>query len=360
MFRLKTSVITVMIAGFILIFFGGYLLLIIHIIIMDVFNTSILDYLLEYKKTLLLSIPIALLSLAIGGWLIALRLLKPINVICQIAENITVRDLSQRIPGVDSENELSRLVQVINNMLDRLEKSFNQASRFTADAAHELQTPLTILQGVLDNAIQQAIQDDQETQLLVTLSEEVQRLKAIVRKLLILAQADAGQLNLRLEHVNLSELVTLTIEDAQVMAPYLRVHHEIMPNVMVMADIDLFNLVIQNLATNAIKYNIENGLIDCKLTVENSCALFSISNTGIPILNKDQKNIFNRFFRVSGSHSKRIHGAGLGLSLAHEIVFAHQGDLMISESSDELTTFLLKVPCISYAKERSENKFPIK
>jgi signal transduction histidine kinase len=348
MLRLKISILTVMIAGVILLVFGGYLLLVVHMIIMDVCDKSMLQYLLEYKKTFIFSIPVVLFCLALGGWFIAHRILKPINVICQIAEKISVRDLSQRIPRIDADNELSRLVKVINRMLDRLEKSFYQTSRFTADAAHELQTPLTILQGVLDNAIQQAIQDDQETQLLVTLSDEVQRLKSIVRKLLILAQADVGHLHLRLENVNFSELVSLTVEDVQVIAPHLIIHQDIMPNVMVKADYDLLNLVIQNLSTNAIKYNTEEGTIVFKLTIEKACALFYMSNTGVPISKKDQANIFNRFFRVDGSHSKRIHGAGLGLSLAREIVISHQGDLMISESSDELTTFLLKIPCHTY------------
>ena len=347
MSRLRITIVTVMITGFVLIVFGGYLLLVIQLVIMDFCNESILHYLLAYQKTLLLSIPAALFFLALCGLIIAHNILKPINNICQIAEKITIHDLGQRIPDIHADKVLSRLVKVINCILDRLEKSYNQASRFTADAAHELQTPLTILQGVLEDAIHQAIQDENETQLLITLTEEVQRLKTIVSKLLVLAQADVGQLNLRLEEVNFAELVSLIIEDVQVLAPHLTIHQQIMPDVRVMADYDLFNLVLQNLSTNAIKYNTEKGLIVFKLTMENSYALFSISNTGVPISKEDQANIFNRFFRVNGSHSKKIHGAGLGLNLAREIVIAHQGDLMLSESSNELTTFLIKLPCIS-------------
>jgi len=346
MLRLKKTILTIMISGFILIVFGGYFLLVMQIIMMEGWNTSILQFLISYKKTFLLSIPVALFFLGVSGWLIVHRILKPINLICQTAESITVHDLDQRIPNIDTENELSRLVNVFNRMLDRLENSFNQASRFTADAAHELQTPLTILQGVLEDAIQQAIQDQQETQLLITLSDEVQRLKTIVRKLLILAQADVGQLHLRLEQINFSELISLTIEDIQIIAPHLSIEYQIKPNVLVMADYDLLNLVIQNLSSNAIKYNTEKGLIVINLTIENNAAIFSISNIGIIISKKDQDNIFNRFFRVDGSHSKRIHGVGLGLSLSREIVIAHRGELMLSDSSNNLTTFLLKLPCM--------------
>jgi len=345
MLRLRMTFFTVFMSGLILIVFGGYLLIIINIIIMDLCNESIFKTLFKYKTILIFTIPVALFFLTLGGWIISQRILKPIRSICQIAEKISVRDLGQRIPTIQTDNELSRLINVINNMLDRLEKSFNQASRFTADAAHELQTPLTILQGVLENAIQQAFEDNQETQLLVTLLEEVQRLKTIVRKLLILAQADVGQLNLRLEQVNLSDLISLTIEDIQAIAPHITVNQHIKPDIMVMADYDLINLVLQNLSTNAIKYNTENGKIDCNLTIQDAYAIFSISNTGVPISKEDQENIFNRFFRVDGSHSKRIHGSGLGLSLAREIVVAHRGDLILSESLEEWTTFLLKLPC---------------
>lgn len=106
-----------------------------------------------YRAAFLSIIPVALLLLAGGGWVIAQRALKPVVMITRTAEKITVRGLHQRVPAVDADRELSRLVDVINGMLDRLEKSFGQAVRFSADAAHELQTPLTILQGELDAAV---------------------------------------------------------------------------------------------------------------------------------------------------------------------------------------------------------------
>jgi len=129
---------------------------------------------------------------------IAQRALKPVALITRTAEGITVRALDRRVPLIEADRELPRLVEVINSMLDRLEKSFGQAVRFSADAAHELQTPLTILQGELDDAVQHAPVGSEEQQRYGGLLEEVQRLKAIVQKLLILARADAGRLDLRL------------------------------------------------------------------------------------------------------------------------------------------------------------------
>ena len=146
----------------------------------------------RYRWAFLAIVPLALLLLAGGGWLIAVRALRPVSLITNTAERITARALDQRIPQVNADRELARLVEVINGMLDRLEKSFSQAVRFSADAAHELQTPLTILQGELDYALQHAPDGSEEQQRYSGLLEEVQRLKAIVQKLLILARADAG------------------------------------------------------------------------------------------------------------------------------------------------------------------------
>ena len=187
----------------------------------------------RYRGAFLSIVPIALLLLAAGGWLIAQRALKPVVLITRTAEAITARALDQRIPAVAADRELSRLVDVINSMLDRLEKSFGQAIRFSADAAHDLQTPLTILQGELDDAVQHAPIGSEEQLRASGLLEEVQQLKAIVQKLLILARTDAGKLDLRLEDMNLSALIETAAEDAEALAAHLKIEKQIAPGVRV-------------------------------------------------------------------------------------------------------------------------------
>ena len=299
----------------------------------------------RYRMAFLGVIPVALLLLAGGGWLLARRALKPVSLITRTAEGITVRDLDQRVPLVDADRELSRLVEVINGMLDRLEKSFSQAVRFSADAAHELQTPLTILQGELDYALQHAPVGSEEQQRYSGLLEEVQRLKAIVQKLLILARADAGRLHLQFEPVDLSAMIESAAEDAGVMAPHLQVEKRIATGIVVKADPDLMGQVVRNLTSNAVKYNQENGLIRFNLSVRDRKALFTISNTGVPISEKDREKIFDRFYRVDPSRSKAIHGFGLGLSLAREIVHAHGGDLSLDPASGNVVSFTLSLAC---------------
>jgi len=301
----------------------------------------------RYRKAFLSIVPIALLLLAGGGWVIAQRALKPVALITRTAEGITARGLGQRIPVVNADSELSRLVEVINGMLDRLEKSFGQAVRFSADAAHELQTPLTILQGELDSAVQHAPIGSEEQRRASGLLEEVQRLKAIVQKLLILARADAGRLNLRFEAMDLSALIESAAEDAGAIAPHLRIEKQIAPGVIVNADPDLMGQVIRNLTSNAVKYNKEDGVIKFQVSAKDNKARVTISNTGAPIPEKDREKIFDRFYRVDQARSKTVPGSGLGLSLAREIVHAHHGELRLDANSDVMISFTVVLPSAS-------------
>jgi two-component system, OmpR family, heavy metal sensor histidine kinase CusS len=301
----------------------------------------------RYRRAFLGIIPIALLMLAAGGWVIAQRALRPVALITRTAEGITARALGQRVPTVDADRELSRLVEVINGMLERLEKSFGHAVRFSADAAHELQTPLTILQGELDAAVQHAAVGSDEQRRASSLLEEVQRLKAIVQKLLVLARADAGRLSLHLEAVDLSTMIGSAAEDATALAPQLRIEKEIASGVIVKADSDLMVQVVSNLTSNAVKYNQENGVIRFNLSVRDNRAFFTISNTGAAIPAADRERIFDRFYRVDRSRSKSVSGSGLGLSLAREIVLAHRGDLRLDPVSGNMVSFTLSLPCNS-------------
>jgi two-component system, OmpR family, heavy metal sensor histidine kinase CusS len=298
----------------------------------------------RYRRAFLSIVPIALLLLAGGGWVIAQRALKPVGLITRTAEGITVRALDQRVPLINADRELSRLVEVINGMLGRLEKSFGQAVRFSADAAHELQTPLTILQGELDDAVQHAPVGSEEQQRYSGLLEEVQRLKAIAQKLLVLARADAGRLDLRLEAMDLSAMIESAAEDAGAMAPHLQIEKQIVHGVTVKADPDLMGQVVRNLTSNAVKYTPENGLIRFQLSVRDHKAHVTISNTGVQIPAKDREKIFDRFYRVDQSRSRIVPGSGLGLSLAREIVHAHRGDLRLNPGSGNVVSFTLSLP----------------
>lgn len=300
-----------------------------------------------YSMMFILAIPVALLLLAAGGWIVAHRALAPVRLIARTTESITAQGLHRRIPDTGSTTEFRELIQVINDMLDRLETSFSQAARFSADAAHELQTPLTILQGVLDDAVRHSEDGSEEQQRSSNLLEEVQRLKVIVQKLLILSRADAGSLNLVTEPVNLSLLVEETIEDMTIIAPDLSIEYHLEPGIRVAADPDLLRQVVQNLASNAVKHNIKNGMIRFSLKKDNTMAIFQVINSGKPLPPEDRERIFDRFYRVDKARNNKIPGAGLGLSLAKEITRAHNGRLSVESDPDKgLVTFTLRLETI--------------
>ncbi len=295
------------------------------------------------RRAFLLTLPAALFLVGLGGWVVAGRALRPLKAIADTAERVTARGLDQRIANSPENPEVARLIQVLNRMMDRLQTSFRQATRFSADASHELKTPLAVMQGELENALQSAAAGSAEQQLFSNLLEEIQRLKTITRSLLLLAQADAGQLKLALEPVDLSAELGAMIEDARVLAADLRLHFdvEVQPQVRVSADRGLLHTAMFNLINNAIKYNRPDGGISIRLNATEHSAVFTIGNTGPGIPPEDRPKIFDRFFRVDLPNSPKVEGIGLGLSLAREIVRAHRGELSLKESRAHWTFFEL-------------------
>ena len=293
------------------------------------------------RDAFLLTLPVALFLVGLGGWVVAGRALRPLTTIADTAERITAHGLDQRIPASRDSPEVSRVIQVLNRMMDRLEASFRQATRFSADASHELKTPLTVMQGELENALQSAAPGSSEQQLFGNLLEETQRLKTITRSLLLLAQADAGQLKLALETVNLSAELEAMIEDARALAAdsQLQFDVELQSQLRVEADRALLHTALFNLINNAIKYNAPDGRISIRLNTAGNKTVFSIGNTGPGIPPADQPRVFERFYRVGRATSPRIDGIGLGLSLAREIVRAHGGELSLQESRPGWTGF---------------------
>jgi heavy metal sensor kinase len=297
----------------------------------------------RFRKALLLTIPVALLLLISIGWFLARLALRPANTIARTARNVTALHLNERIPFAKADHEFKQLIEVINQMLERLEASFLQATRFSADAAHELKTPLTILQGQLEAALQQASDGSADQQAYKESLDEVQRLKLIIRKLLLLAQADSGKLPLNAETFDFCQMVENLREDISILNPDIQVVAEIEPGISLQADKALIAQVIQNLGGNAVKFS--QGISPITLTLSaNDEIEFTITNRGQTIPEKDRDRIFERFYRADKSHSRKTDGAGLGLSLAREIALAHGGSLELIDSTEGATTFILKLP----------------
>ena len=296
------------------------------------------------RGTFLIVMIAALLSIGAGGWFLAGRALRPVNALTAAAESITAQELERRIPEEAASLEFARLNRVFNEMLERLDRSFKQATRFSADAAHELKTPLTILQGQLNQLLQEAPPGSPLQQRLGRLLEEVQRLSVIIRKLLLLSLADAGRIKVNLAPVALDAFLESIVEDLEILAPGLTTEQALAPGMVVLADEALLRQAVQNLLNNAIKYNIPDGKIRLELFRHEGKVRFSVANTSTGIAEADRKRVFHRFYRADPAHSRAVDGTGLGLSLAREIVRSHNGKLWLADAPEGWVMFVMELP----------------
>jgi signal transduction histidine kinase len=305
------------------------------------------DNLRDVRNAYFLAVPLTLLLVGGVGWSFSGRALRPLRQLSAAARGVTMASMNQRLDSRGSDREFGELIQVFNLMLARLERSFRQAQRFSADAAHELKTPLAILQGQLERAIA-AADDHPALQIeLCTILDEVRRLSTISRKLLLLSQADAGRMNLFKEPLDLSALVQDLAEDTRMLAPGLRLDFEVPPGLRMQGDPGLLRQSLHNLVSNAVKYNIADGWL--RITAhgpgrEDGLLRVRVANASQGIPPADRERIFERFHRSDAARNRRIEGVGLGLSLSREIARAHGGDLRLDPARPGEVSFSLTLP----------------
>ncbi len=298
----------------------------------------------KISNVFLFSVPGAMILVAIGAWVVSASALSPIEHLTTAIRRVTAQELDQRISVNNLDIEFQEMIQVFNQMMERLERSFKQASRFSADAAHELKTPLAILQGELERSLNQAPLGSELQQNLSNLLDEVRRLSVIVRKLLLLSLADAGKMRIHQAKVNLSEILIDSVEDIGILAPELHLEVNVAPNLCCAADSDLLLQVLRNLIDNAIKYNLPQGWIKIHAWLKKNAVAISISNSSQDIPPEHRKQIFNRFHRGDSARTRKIEGVGIGLSLSKEIARAHGGDLILDNTPSGYTSFTLTLP----------------
>ncbi|HEY9616408.1 MAG TPA: ATP-binding protein [Microcoleaceae cyanobacterium] len=296
------------------------------------------------RNAFLIAIPSTLVLIAIGAWWLSGSALQPIREVTATLRQVTAQGLNQRVPISNPDSEFAELLQVFNQMMERLERSFTQASRFSADAAHELKTPLSILQGELERTLQAAKPGSALQQRLSSLLDEVRHLGAIVRKLLLLSLADAGQMHLHTVEVDVSTLLEELVDDIEMLAPELDVHVQVQPALKVLADQALLTQVLQNLMSNAIKYNLPQGWIRIEAGQQHQMIFVTISNASKDIAASERSHIFDRFHRGDPARTHQVEGLGLGLSLSREIAYAHRGNLILNPTPKGQTAFTLTLP----------------
>jgi signal transduction histidine kinase len=291
----------------------------------------------------LLAAPVVATLAALSGHWLAERALAPVARLAREAEAITAERLDQRLPVPQAPDELRQLALVLNHTLERLERSFAQATRFSAEASHQLRTPLAVLRTGLDTLNTSPNLTEPDRSAVEELLDQVRRLTSLTGDLLTLAQADAGRLETRRAAGDLRGVFSACLDDAATLADLhgITLESEVPEQLPIHADPAQITATLQNLLENAVKYNRPAGRISVIVKLGDEL-LVRVGNTGTPIPPARQTQIFERFFR--GQNDERTPGTGLGLSLAREFARAHGGDLELVVSANDWTEFLLHLP----------------
>ena len=286
-----------------------------------------------------------LLTGLLGGWWMVSRALRPIAEISQTAIKIAGGDLARRINVAETGSELGQLAAVLNSTFARLETVFAQQQQFTADAAHELRTPVSVIITQTQMALNRdrAAADYKAT--VEACQRAAQRMRRLIESLLELARFDAGQ-----EHLKqiTFELAPAIAEALQLVAPLAEERRiKLLPDlaaVKVTGDPERIGQVLLNLLTNAIQYNQPGGEVRVTSRRENALVLITVADTGAGIAPADLPRITERFYRADKSRSAGGHG--LGLSICRAIISAHGGTLEIASTPGQGTTVLVRLPAI--------------
>lgn len=290
------------------------------------------------------------LALALGGgWWMMRQALAPVAALTRAAERLNEHNLRERLPRSGDGDELDRLTEVFNSMTERLERSFLRIHEFTLHASHELKTPLTVLRGETEMELQDESLSPAQRERLESKLDELQRLTQIVDGLTLLTKADAGQIALAHEPVDLAELVRDNFADTQILAQAsgLKVELTACEAASVLGDAHRLRQLLLNLADNAVKYNQPGGSVTLSLRREGEVAELAVANTGPGIPSEKLPRVFDRFFRGDPAHSHVVDGCGLGLSIAQWIVSVHNGTIQIQSVPAKLTTVLVRLPLLA-------------
>jgi heavy metal sensor kinase len=308
------------------------------------------DDIRDTLRTLLLilgiSYPAALVVASFGGVFLAGRALSPVDRLTQMARRISAEDLGKRLDLQLPDDEVGRLARTFDEMIARLDEAFARQRQFTADASHELRTPLTAMKGQVEVALSKPRDVAAYQQVLQAVNEDVDRMIRLVGSLLTLARADAGQLPLARESIDVRSLVASAVEQVRPLAEERRIALNTEPGsqLHVAVDEDLMLQLLLNLLDNAIKYTPTGGQVTLDWDAKNGQVELSVHDTGPGIGSEDLPHVFDRFYRVDKARSRAEGGAGLGLAISRWIAQAHRGDIVVRSTPGQGATFTVRLP----------------
>ncbi len=298
------------------------------------------------RTVLLVLLPAGLVLAVAGGYWLAGRALAPVQQMTDTARSISAHNLRERIQVRNPRDELGRLAETLNSMMDRLEQSFDAMRQFTADASHELRTPLTAIRTEVEIALRSARSPDDYQQVLASTLEEVERITRLADSLLLLSREDAGTAPSVRQPLRVDELLREVGEHVKAVADQAGVTLTVggLPPAAVEGDADRLRQVFYNLLDNAVKYNRAGGSVTLSGRRHDRHVIIEIADTGVGIPAEELPRVFDRFYRVDKSRSRQMGGAGLGLSIAKALVESHAGRIEVESTLGKGSTFRVVLP----------------
>jgi heavy metal sensor kinase len=299
-----------------------------------------------YAWTLMILIPAVLMIATAGGWWMSRRALRPVDQIIDAARSIGEQSLAQRLPVPETQDELQRLSETLNQMLGRIESAFRRVTEFTADASHELRTPVALIRTTAEVALRKSRTSEEYRQALEDVHAESVRTTELIENLLTLARADAGKAALERREIDLARIVREASQQGQKLAQAKGLGFSAdIPDAAVHAlgDASALRRLLLIVIDNAVKYT-QQGEITVRLSSANGRSEIRVSDTGVGITESDLSRVFERFYRADKSRNRDSGGAGLGLSIAKWIADAHHGAIEARSASNRGATFVITLP----------------
>lgn len=308
------------------------------------------DTLRLFRSYLLMFAPFLLLVAAGVGYWMSRRALSPVDALVRTAHEVGAANLSSRLQKLDTGDELQRLSDTLNQMLDRIEAGFLRITQFTADASHELRTPVSLIRTEAELALRRSRTEKEYQESLRHILVEAERTTALIEQLLTLARADSGRETLNMQSVDLAHTLQDVVQGWKHVASIRELQFTATlrdPNIFVSGDEASLRRLADILLDNALKYTPSAGSVSLKLEREGEAAVISVQDSGIGIPMEEQSKIFERFYRIDKARSRAQGGIGLGLAIAQWIVTQHHGSIKVESAPGAGTIFRVELPAVA-------------
>jgi heavy metal sensor kinase len=305
------------------------------------------EALYHFELLLYIAIPLLLICSALGGYWISTRALAPVDQITKTARTISAQNLSSRLVVPPTGDELQRLSETLNGMLDRLEAAFKKITQFTADASHELRTPVAVMRTRAELSLRKARSPEEYRDVIAEVLTELEKTSGLIEQLMFLARADSGAETLRFSPTNVTEVLREACHQGSALAEAKQIgfQEQISSDSMwIRGDASSLRRLFLILIDNAVKYTPSNGQVEVSLHRKNGYAIAQVRDTGIGIAENDLPNVFERFYRADKARTRELGGVGLGLSIGRWITEVHSGTIEVQSAPGRGSVFQIRLP----------------